>query len=190
MKSFGKAEPDLELIYIPTDPELVREHTFVVLRHQKRNKGEAFWSSIWKDSSADRGHGHFLPVILTCTSFPWLSCVSEMRVLSISYSPPSPAQELKLEPCDFPVTWHGSDLAVSPAVISQGEPDVIDLLLMGVWLSPHTDPSQDIPHNFIPFLKSAFKEPKPAVSTCLKGCIEKPVWHGVKCGKQINCTET
>lgn len=55
----------------------------------------------------------------------------------------------------LPSHWHGSDLAASPAVISQGEPDVIDLLLRGVWLSPHTDPSQDTSHNFIPFLQGA-----------------------------------
>lgn len=54
VKSFGIAEPDLELICVPTHSELVRgwEHTPVVLRHQKRNKGEAFWGLVWKDSSA------------------------------------------------------------------------------------------------------------------------------------------
>lgn len=119
-----------------------------------------------------------------------LSGVSEMRVLSISYSPTSPSQELVLAPCDLPVTWYGSDLAASPALISQGEPDVIGLLLMGVWLSPHTDPTRDPSHNLIPFPKTAFKEPKPAACTCLRGCIKEPVWHCVKCGKQLNCTQT
>lgn len=87
VKSFGKAEPDLELIYVPTHSELVREweHTSVVFRHQKWNKGEAFLRfSLKGQLSRQRAWAH-------PSSDPYLhyfsltlGCFSEMRVLSIS----------------------------------------------------------------------------------------------------------
>lgn len=163
VKTFGIAETYLELIYVPTNSALVREweHASVFLMTDIRKETGKKHFEVQPErriqqsaSPPGRGHRHFPPLILTCTSFAWSLGPSEMRVFSISYRPNSPSQDLVLTPRDPSVR---SDLTASLALISQWEPYVRGLLWIGVWLSPPTDPTQDMSYNFIPFLKTAFK---------------------------------